>query len=438
MNKDPLFYLGDFPVIPLDLFWLGFSLVCLLIVYFAFNRFFIPFLDRKEHISTRTKHKGIFLLISLLILIYVEISFKVLSIQFQLFNRINLYLILEAMILLVLIYLILWIITNIFIHRYFQNREKEAPVPETPEQDPENSAVNSLRWLLFSVALLILFRYIDWDYILWTFKSPKADASDIHIRFSSILTTLIIFLVARLFLWVLTQLLLFRYYKRRQFDTGISYSINKLISYLVYFTATIFALRNLGMDMGLLLGGAAALLVGIGLALQGTFSDFFSGLILLFERPIKVGDFVSYDGKPVEVQKIGLRASKVIDRNSVNYIIPNSKLITQAVINLSHDEKSVRFQIYVGVAYGSDTALVEQLLMQAALEHKEVLKRPKPKVVFHDFGNSSLDFQLNYYSKNIFNAEWVKSDIRFTIDRLFREHKVTIPFPQRDVWMKNP
>jgi len=178
-------------------------------------------------------------------------------------------------------------------------------------------------------------------------------------------------------------------------------------------------------------------MVGVGLGLQSTFADFFSGLVLLFERPIKVGDFVSFEGEFVHIQKIGLRVSKVKNRDSINFIIPNSKLINQTVINLSHDEKSVRFNIVVGVAYGSDTELVKQLLLEAAEDHKDVLKRPKPNVIFNDFANSALEFHLYYYSGEIFNTELVKSDIRFTIDRLFRENDITIPFPQRDVWMRS-
>lgn len=436
MGNDVFFSIGDLPVYLMDFLILCGIFLLFAFLIFIFNKYFLKYIGKKEDISSAKLKKGSILFLILIILLFFDVSIVLLDIRYTLFNRIETKLIIEALILLVLVYLVLWVATNVFIHKYFKNREKPQVEVKVTERDTESIAIKTLRWLLFSIALLILLRYINWDYTLWNIPSPKENAPDILIRLSSIINTILIYLIARLSIWIITQLLLFGYYRRKQFDQGVSYSINKLLAYIIYFAATLIALRNLGMDMGLLLGGAAALLVGVGLALQSTFSDFFSGLILLFERPIKIGDYVTFEGKPAEVQKIGLRASKVRDRDSINYIIPNSKLITQTVINWSYDEKSVRFQVNVGVAYGSDTDLVENLLIQAAIEHKDVLKRPKPKVVFSDFGNSSLDFQLNFYSRNIYNIEWVKSDIRFKIDRLFREHHVTIPFPQRDVWMR--
>ena len=435
MNNDPLFSLGNVPVHLDDLLWLSGILLLFAIILFLFNRILLTYLQKKFEINKDKIRKGSLLFTLLLLLIYLDITFWVLDIEIDLFNRIEFALLIEASIILVTTYLLLWIASNIILYRVSITRELKKP-GESSVLIPSQKAIRVLKWLLFSVALSILLQYIDWDHTLFSIKSPKEDGAPILFRLSSLITTVIIFLTAQLLIWVITQVLLFSYYKRKSFEEGIQYSINKLLEYIIYFFATIIALRYLGMDIGLLLGGAAALLVGIGLALQATFSDFFSGLVLLFERPIKVGDYVSFEGNPVEVQKIGLRASIVKNRDSINYIIPNSKLITQTVINWSHDEKSVRFQVVVGVAYGSDTRLVESILLEAADEHKDVLKRPKPKVVFSNFADSALEFKLNYYSTNIFNAEWVKSDIRFTIDEKFREKGVTIPFPQRDVWLK--
>jgi small-conductance mechanosensitive channel len=404
--------------------------------YLAFNKYFLPYLRKREDISRSKERKGQILLLSLLFLLFVESIVLVLDIEILLFNKIAFSLIVEALILLVSVYLVLWLATNLFIHQYFIRREKKTSERIVQKKDTETIAINALRWLLFAIAVLILLQYIDWDYNFFRISSPKEGAPDVVIKLSSVIQTIIILLVSRLIVWVVTQILLHGYYNSRGIDPGIRYSINTLLAYFIYFIATLVALRNLGMNLGLLIGGAAALLVGIGLALQNTFADFFSGLILLFERPIAVGDYVFYDNKTVQVQQIGLRATKVKDRDSVNFIIPNSKLISDTVKNWSYDEKSVRYQVAVGVAYGSDTKLVEQLLMQAADEHPEVFKKPKPKVVFSNFGDSSLDFILNYYSRNIYNAEWVKSDLRFRIDELFRENNVTIPFPQRDIWIK--
>jgi small-conductance mechanosensitive channel len=436
MTENELFSVLGIPVFPDDLLWLTGILLLMGILYFAFIRYFLPVLRKREDISPEKEQKGKLLVIALSLLIYLEVVIRVLDIRILLFDRLGLSLVVQVLIIIVLVYLVLWLTTNLFIHQYFKKREEVQPTRTLRARDTETSAINALRWLLFAIAVLFLLQYIDWDHTFFEIKSPKGDVP-IQIRLSSVLNTLIIYLITRLFLWVLTQIVLHRYYNRQSFDQGIRYSINRLLTYLFYFIATVVALHYLGMNLGLLLGGAAALLVGIGLALQNTFSDFFSGLVLLFERPIAVGDFITYDDKTVQVLHIGLRATKVKDRDSVNFIIPNSKLISQTVVNWSYDEKSARFQVTVGVAYGSDTRLVEELLMQAADEHPEILKRPKPKVLFKDFGNSSLDFVLNYYSKNIYNSEWLKSDLRFRIDELFREHNITIPFPQRDVWMRS-
>lgn len=437
MAERHLFDMFGFPVFLDNLIWLIALLLFFFSVYFSFHRFFLPFLRKREDISANKEKKGRILLILLLILLFFFSFLTILEIETHFLDKISLTLIVEALILLVAVYLVLWLATNLFIHQYFVKREKKEIKVEQREPDPERSAINALRWLLFSIAFLILIQYIEWDPQFFEIKSPKEGQPALAFRLSSVLTTLIIYLITRLLIWILTQIILHRYYKQKNFDQGVRFSINTLLTYLFYFVATIVALKNLGMDLGLLLGGAAALLVGVGLALQSTFADFFSGLVLLFERPIAVGDYVTWDSKAVKVQKIGLRATKVKDRDSLNYIIPNSKMISNTVKNWSHDEKSARFQLTVGVAYGSDTRLVEELLMQAAYEHEDVFKRPKPKVVFSDFGSSSLDFVLNYYSKNIYNADWVKSDLRFRIDELFREHHITIPFPQRDVWMKS-
>jgi small-conductance mechanosensitive channel len=438
MAERHLFNLLNTPVFLDDVLWIAAFIVAFVGLYFAFLRLFLPFLRKREDISPAKQRKGTFLVVILLILFFIEVIIKTLDINVVILDRLRVSLINEVLILMVIVYLILWLMTNLFIHRYFIKRDEDQQTRRIrPKKDTETIAINSLRWLLFSIAILVLLNYIDWDYTFFKINAPKEDSPPILIRFSSIIQTIVIYFIARLLIWVITQILLYGYYTRNEIDRGIRYAINTLFAYFVYFIATLVALRNLGMNLGLLIGGAAALLVGVGLALQSTFSDFFSGLVLLFERPIAVGDFVTYEGKTVQVQHIGLRATKVKDRDSVNFIIPNSKLISQTVMNWSYDEDSARFSIMVGVAYGSDTRLVERLLLQAAQEHPDVLKNPKPRVNFHNFGESSLDFLINYYSKNIYNSNWVKSDIRFRIDELFREHNVTIPFPQRDVWLRN-
>ena len=185
--------------------------------------------------------------------------------------------------------------------------------------------------------------------------------------------------------------------------------------------------------MSILLGGAAALLVGIGLGLQQTFNDFVSGLVLLFERSVSVGDVLEVDGEVGTVREIGLRSTRMETRGNIDLLVPNHKLVNEKVTNWNHHTDKVRFHIKVGVAYGSDTAVVKDLLMKAVTENPYIIDYPVPFVRFEDFGESSLDFTLYFFSKNLLVIEDIKSDIRLEIDRLFREAGVVIPYPQRVV-----
>ena len=182
----------------------------------------------------------------------------------------------------------------------------------------------------------------------------------------------------------------------------------------------------------------SALLIGLGLGIQHIFNDLVSGFIILFDRSIKIGDVVEIENELVgQVVKINLRTCMVITRDDVEVIIPNSKFTTENVTNWTHNSIRTRFNIDVGVAYGSDVKLVEKLLLQAAKENKLVTKENPPIVHFIDFGESSLDFKIYFYSEDNFRIEKIKSDLRFAIDKKFRENKVTIPFPQRDLHLKS-
>ncbi len=252
-----------------------------------------------------------------------------------------------------------------------------------------------------------------------------------------VLSALLVLFGARLFLTLIQRLFLKRFFKKRKVDRGRQYTIITLLKYVVYTMAILWAMQLVGLQLTVLLGGAAALMVGIGLGLQQTFNDLVSGIILLSEGTVEVGDIVSIDGLIGTVTSIGIRTSKVETRDAISIIIPNSKLVVDSVVNLSHNKNPTRFQVKVGVAYASDVQLVTKLLLQAANSHKDVLEQPEPRVQFKDFGNSSLDFELNFFSNEFLRIEFVKSDIRYKITALFRENGVEIPFPQRDLWIRN-
>jgi len=178
--------------------------------------------------------------------------------------------------------------------------------------------------------------------------------------------------------------------------------------------------------------------VGIGLGLQQVFKDIISGLFLLFEGNLKIGDVVELEGVVGIDKEIGFRTTKIESRDNIILIIPNSTFIGENVINWSHIEQRTRFHVAVGVAYGSNVELVKKVLLECAKEHQEASDYPTSFVRFYDFGNSSLDFLLFFWTENAFRVESIKSDLRFAIDRKFRENNITIPFPQRDVHIKTP
>lgn len=261
------------------------------------------------------------------------------------------------------------------------------------------------------------------------------DTKELEITVYSILIALVIFIVTKVILFILR-----RFFKKqiqpRFDDIGKSQAIFQIIRYVVWIIAIALILETIGVKITILIAGSAALLVGIGLGIQQIFNDIISGIFLLFEGTIKVGDVVETEGDVGKVVQIGLRTSKIETRDNIIVIVPNSRFISEKVINWSHMDRNTRFSVEVGVAYGSDVRLVESLLLQVAANHKEVSANPKPFVRFNNFGESSLDFSLYFWTSKTFEVENLKSDLRFMIDDAFRSNGVEIPFPQRDVHLK--
>ena len=211
------------------------------------------------------------------------------------------------------------------------------------------------------------------------------------------------------------------------------YALHKLVSYFVYTLAVLIALETVGIDVTILLAGSAALLVGIGLGVQQIFNDFTSGIILLFGGTVRVGDIVEFDQTVGRVIEIDFRTSKIKTRDGITLIVPNSHLVSDNVINWTEGDDLTRFAVEVGVAYGSDTSLVERLLREVAEAHQSVSKERPVRVQFANFGDSALEFRLLFWAENTWEIEFVRSQLRFQIDQKFRENNVRIPFPQRDV-----
>jgi small-conductance mechanosensitive channel len=219
-------------------------------------------------------------------------------------------------------------------------------------------------------------------------------------------------------------------------DVGAQQAIGTISRYLVLFLGFLVILQTVGINLTTLNVLAGAVGIGVGFGLQNVASNFISGLIILFERPVKVGDRIQIDGSDGKVISIGARSTVIRTNDNVSIIMPNSKFISEEVINWTLDSRNprVRFRVPIGVAYDSDIELVKRLLLEVAAENEDVLEEPKASVRLLKFGDSSLDFELWVWSKaKIHRKTVLTSDLNFAILEKFRANGVEIPFPQRDL-----
>jgi len=203
--------------------------------------------------------------------------------------------------------------------------------------------------------------------------------------------------------------------------------------WVIYVIVLLIVLDSIGIDVTAVFAASAALLIGVGLALQTLFQDIISGVFILIDQTVHVGDIIEIDNKVGRVEEIKLRTTRAVTIDNKVLIIPNHLYLENSLYNWTQNGNVTREFVNVGVAYGSDVQLVRKLLIQAASTNTNVLSEPEPSVIFMDFGNSSLDFKLVFTINDSFKAVFPKSEIRFEIDRLFRENNITIPFPQRDI-----
>lgn len=244
----------------------------------------------------------------------------------------------------------------------------------------------------------------------------------------------ILFVFITWLIFKLIKIIITRSLRKKNREVSSYHGVFQLIQYFLWIIILGIALETIGIKFNLLIASSAALLVGLGLGLHQIFNDYVSGILILFEGNLKVNDIVEMENKVVgKVKKIQLRTSKVETRDDYVIIVPNHKLVSENIINWSHIETRTRFHINVGVAYGSDTALVKDVLLDCAHDNDDISSTPEPFVRFVDFGNSSLDFQLFFWTNKTFSVEHIKSSLRFKIDQEFRKANIRIPFPQRDV-----
>ena len=218
---------------------------------------------------------------------------------------------------------------------------------------------------------------------------------------------------------------------------GTRHAIGALVRYSILFVGMFIGLRSVGFQLDAILVATGALGIGIGFGLQNIANNFVSGVILLAERPVKVGDVVHTGGVLGTVERVGPRATTIRQFDQTQAIVPNGELISSVVTNWTLDDRRVRIDFVVGVAYGSDTELVGQLIHDCIAAHPDILDEPEPRVLFVEFGDSSLNFRILTYVADIAQRLITQSDLHYAIDRAFREHDVEIPFPQRDLHLRS-
>ncbi len=261
--------------------------------------------------------------------------------------------------------------------------------------------------------------------------SYQIDISDkIHITLLQILIVFLVFILTTFLLKVIRRLVT---RKLPEEDKLKFTSFFSFIKYFIYIVVILVTLDNTGFNVTAIFAASAALLVGVGLALQTLFQDIISGVFILLDQTVHVGDIVEIDGKVGRVEKINLRTTRAVTIDNKVLIIPNHKYLTSILYNWTENGSLTRESVEVGVAYGSDTELVKNILLEVALAHPKVRKLPEPMVLFTDFGDNALNFKLIFSMNDSFIAGIPKSDMRFEIDKRFREHNISIPFPQRDV-----
>ncbi|WP_428742052.1 mechanosensitive ion channel family protein [Tenacibaculum sp.] len=253
---------------------------------------------------------------------------------------------------------------------------------------------------------------------------------DIDVTLKTILLLIISLVIVRFLLKYLKKL---AKSKLEQEDKNKFNTIFSFTSWLAYVIVFSIALSSAGVNLSAVLVASSALLIGIGLALQTFFQDIISGVFIIVDKSVHVGDIIELDDKVGRVEEIKLRTTRAVTIDNKVLVIPNHKYLSNSLYNWTQNGTTTRENVTVGVAYGSDVALVKKLLLQAANEHPKVYQHPAPMVLFENFGDSSLDFKLIFTLNDSFQALIPKSDIRFRIDELFREHNVSIPFPQRDI-----
>jgi small-conductance mechanosensitive channel len=277
-----------------------------------------------------------------------------------------------------------------------------------------------------------------WSDIDRVFHYPIIDLGDSHLTLDGIIKLLVVMTLVIIGERLLRGLLRRRVLARTHLEPDLQYAVSRFAGYCFIVLGFFFAFKIVHLDLSSLAVIVGGLGVGIGFGLQNIISNFISGLIILAERSITIGHRIEVSGVAGQVAKINLRSTIVITNDNIAIIVPNSNLITSPVTNWSYGDPKVRLRIAFGVAYGTDIDKLTRVALEAAAENHSVLKDPGPSLIFVEFGDSSLNFELAVWTIDMAtNPKRFRSDLFFALERKFRENKIEVPFPQRDLNLRS-
>ena len=272
---------------------------------------------------------------------------------------------------------------------------------------------------------------------IWGYLTQEFTFGRITVSVSSVIVGFLVFVITIFVSRWASMLIDRRLVRRRHIDPGLRYTICRLVRYIIFTIGILITLKQaFRIDLTSLAVIFTALSVGIGFGLQYIAADIASGFILLFERPVRIGDRITIGDDEGDVQSINLRTTIVTTNDRIAIIVPNSKLVTQRVVNWSYGDPRARIAIQVGVADDSDIQLVTDTLIEASRGIDNVLEEPQPRVQFLKFGDYSLDFRLLVWTNQPRRHMQIRSDINYRIADLFRERSIRIPYPTQEFLLK--
>lgn len=284
-------------------------------------------------------------------------------------------------------------------------------------------------------AILELFNNIAWESVpdFWNVSLISVDGEKITL--GEVITGILLFIMGYFICRSLSKEFEQRVLSRLDIDASLKHTLKTMMFYSLLVILTLFVLRLLNIPITIFAVLGSALAIGVGFGSQNIVNNFISGLILMIERPVRVGDIIETDGLKGSVENIGARSTIIKSMDNTHYVVPNSSFLEKNVLNWTLSDDVVRTKVNVGVAYGSPVRKVEELLKKSVSNNERILKYPEPLVLFADFGDNSLNFEIYFWTKviNVMQLRMLESYVRFQIDELFNENNIVIAFPQRDI-----